>query len=100
LHLSKDEQRIRQQERIDTPSKQWKFSSADLSERKLWDDYMHAYEEMLNRTSTKFAPWYVVPADRNWFRNLVVSEVLVSTLESLKLRYPPAEKGIEKLVVE
>src|SRR5690606_35790085 len=82
LHISKDEQRQRQQERIDDPAKQWKFSPSDLEERKHWDDYQAAFEDMLNETSTHDAPWYVIPADRKWFRNLVVSQVLVDTLES------------------
>lgn len=100
LHISKEEQRIRQQERIDDPAKNWKFSRADLEERKLWDQYMRAYEEMLSQTSMKQAPWYVVPSDRNWYRNLVILQVLVSTIKALKPAHPPAEDGIAGLVVE
>ena len=100
LHLSKEEQRTRLQERIDNPVKRWKFSHDDLLERKLWDDYASAFEDMLTKTSTADAPWYVVPADRNWYRNLVVSQVLVDTMRGLDLRYPPAEEGIADLIVE
>ncbi len=100
LHISKEEQRIRQQERIDNPKKRWKFSSGDLAARAKWDQYMDAFQDMLDETSTEFAPWYVVPANRNWYRDLVVSSVLVHTLESLALRYPEPEAGLEGLVVE
>ncbi len=100
LHVSKEEQRLRLQERIDDPAKRWKFSVADLGERKLWDEYMTAYEEMLKKTSTADAPWYVVPADRNWYRNLVVSQVIVDTLVGLDLRYPPAQEGTAGLIVK
>jgi PPK2 family polyphosphate:nucleotide phosphotransferase len=99
LHISKDEQRQRQQERIDDPAKRWKFSRADLDERAHWDAYMAAFEDMLTKTSTEDAPWYVVPADRNWYRNLVVTTVIVDALKGLELRYPAPEEGIEGLVV-
>jgi PPK2 family polyphosphate:nucleotide phosphotransferase len=99
LHISKDEQRERQQERIDDPKKRWKWNSGDLDERRRWDDYQQAYEEALAATSTEQAPWYVVPADPNWYRDLVVSEVLVDTLESMKIRRPEGEPGIEGLKV-
>lgn len=99
LHISEDEQRQRQQERIDDPAKQWKFSPSDLEERKHWDDYQAAFEDMLNETSTHDAPWYVIPADRKWFRNLVVSQVLVDTLESMHLRLPTPPPGIDGLEV-
>jgi PPK2 family polyphosphate:nucleotide phosphotransferase len=100
LHVSKEEQKVRLQERIDDPAKRWKFSRADLGERKLWDQYAAAFEDMLNKTSTKGAPWYAVPADRNWYRNLVVSQVLVDTLRGLDLRHPPAEEDLAGLIVE
>jgi PPK2 family polyphosphate:nucleotide phosphotransferase len=100
LQVSKEEQKVRLQERIDNPAKRWKFSRADLGERKLWDEYAAAFEDMLTKTSTKDAPWYVVPADRNWYRNLVVSQVLVDTLRKLELRHPPAEEDLAGLVVE
>jgi len=91
LHISKEEQAERFQARIDDPSKQWKFRKGDLDERALWDDYMAAFEEAITRTSTDCAPWYVVPADRKWYRNWAVSRILVETLEDMDPRYPPAE---------
>jgi PPK2 family polyphosphate:nucleotide phosphotransferase len=99
LHISKEEQRQRLQERIDDPKKRWKFASRDLEERKHWDDYMAAYEEMLQRTSAEDAPWYVVPADRNWYRDLVVAEVLVDALEGMDIRLPPGEAGLQDIEV-
>ncbi len=99
LHISKDEQRIRQQERIDDPAKQWKFSKDDLTEREHWDEYQRAFEVMLAKTSTKNAPWYVIPANRNWYRNLLVTTVLTETLRGLDLRYPEPEVGVAGLVV-
>jgi PPK2 family polyphosphate:nucleotide phosphotransferase len=99
LHISKEEQAARLQARLDTPEKRWKFEKGDLAEREHWDAYQAAYEELLARTSTDAAPWYVVPADRKWFRNLVVSQVLVDTLDGLDLRYPEPEAGILDLKV-
>jgi PPK2 family polyphosphate:nucleotide phosphotransferase len=100
LHISKDEQRMRQQSRIDDPTKRWKFASADIEERKHWDAYQEAFEAMLHRTSTDVAPWYVIPANRKWYRNLLVSQVLVDTLRGLNLHYPEPEDDIDGLVVE
>ncbi len=91
LHISKDEQRARLQERIDDPKKHWKFQHGDLEERKLWDDYMTAYEDVLKKTSTKSAPWYVIPANAKWYRNLVVADIITETLESLKMSYPKVD---------
>ncbi len=88
LHVSKKEQLNRFIERLDDPTKNWKFSSADVSERKLWHKYQDAYDEMLRRTSTKAAPWYVIPADNKWYTRLAVIEVIISRLEELDLRYP------------
>jgi PPK2 family polyphosphate:nucleotide phosphotransferase len=88
LHISADEQKKRLQERLDDPNKHWKFNPGDLEERKLWPQYMQAYAEALSRTSTDYAPWYIVPANRKWYRNLVVASVLVETLRGLKLSYP------------
>ena len=99
LHISKDEQKQRLQERIDNPQKRWKWSSRDLDERARWDDYQAAYEEALGATSTELAPWFVVPADRNWFRDLVVAEILVAALEGLDLRMPLGDPAIEGLQV-
>jgi PPK2 family polyphosphate:nucleotide phosphotransferase len=100
LYISKDEQKVRQQARIDDPTKRWKFEMADLEERKHWDSYMDAYEAMLSETSADHAPWFVVPANKKWHRNFIVSQVLVDTLKSLGLRYPEAETGLEGLTVE
>jgi len=88
LHVSKKEQKRRFLARLEEPEKNWKFSAADIRERACWDDYQTAYEEMISNTSTEHAPWYVVPADNKWFTRLVVSTVVVETLESLDLAYP------------
>lgn len=99
LHISKDEQRKRLQSRIDTPEKRWKFALGDLDERKLWDEYQRAYEDALSLTSTVHAPWYVVPANHKWYRDLVVATVLVDTLETMRLRWPEPEQDLEAVVV-
>jgi PPK2 family polyphosphate:nucleotide phosphotransferase len=88
LHISKDEQKERLQARLDEPDKNWKFDVGDLRERERWDDYQRAFAEAIEHTSTEAAPWYVVPADRKWYRNLVISQILVDTLEGLDLRHP------------
>jgi polyphosphate kinase 2 (PPK2 family) len=93
LHLSKDEQRRRFLERIDDPDKNWKFSQADLAERKFWKDYMRAYEDCLGATSTDHAPWYVVPADDKENARLIISQVILDTLDSLKMSYPETSKA-------
>ncbi len=100
LHISKEEQRERLQARVDNPSKHWKFNLGDLEDRRQWDDFRHAFEDMLARTSQENSPWYVVPADRKWFRDLVVSSILIKTLESLELEYPASAKDISNLVIE
>jgi PPK2 family polyphosphate:nucleotide phosphotransferase len=88
LHISKDEQKKRFQERISDPAKRWKFDAGDLEKRKLWDEYQKAFETMLEKCSTEEAPWYVVPADQNWYRDFVVAGVLAQTLKSMKPKYP------------
>ncbi len=100
LHISKEEQRRRLQARLDDPNKRWKFSRADLKERGYWNDYQRVYEAALTRCNTEYAPWHVVPANRKWYRNLVVSRILRKTLEKMSPQYPPAEEGLERLVVE
>jgi PPK2 family polyphosphate:nucleotide phosphotransferase len=100
LHIDLDEQKERLQARLDDPSKHWKFRLGDLAERKLWPDYMHAYEDVLSKTSTEYAPWYIVPANRKWFRDLLISSVLVDTLEGLKMKYPESEENLEGVVIE
>jgi PPK2 family polyphosphate:nucleotide phosphotransferase len=89
LHISKAEQRRRLLGRLTDPTKSWKFSENDLKERLLWDDYMAAYEKALTRCSTEYAPWWVIPSDRKWYRNLAVASVLVDALKDLRCRYPP-----------
>jgi PPK2 family polyphosphate:nucleotide phosphotransferase len=96
LHVSRKEQKRRFLERLDTPSKNWKFSAADVKERALWKDYMAAYEEMIRRTSTVEAPWYVVPADNKWFTRAVVGAAVVDALGSLRLRYPEVGAAQQK----
>jgi PPK2 family polyphosphate:nucleotide phosphotransferase len=86
LHIDRDEQRKRLQERLADPEKRWKFSPEDLEDRKRWDDYMDAYQEAIRRTSSDHSPWFVVPANKKWYRNLVVASVLVQTLKGMKLR--------------
>ncbi len=95
LHISKDEQKARLEERIRNPEKRWKFNEGDLEERKLWKSYMEAFEDMMAATSTDHAPWYVVPANRKWYRNLVVADRVVDALEDMKLKTPPAPSGID-----
>ena len=90
LHLSKEEQRKRFIARIDEPDKNWKFQASDVEERKFWKEYMHAYQDALGATSTRHAPWYIVPADDKENARLIVSQIILDTLESLKMRYPPA----------
>jgi Polyphosphate kinase 2 (PPK2) len=92
LHVSKKEQKRRFLERIDDTQKNWKFSSNDAAERDFWDDYMEAYEEMIQETATKDAPWYVVPADNKWFTRVVVAAAVVETLADLDLGYPKVGK--------
>jgi PPK2 family polyphosphate:nucleotide phosphotransferase len=88
LNVSKEEQKIRLEERLTNPEKYWKFNPADLEDRKLWDDYTVAYETMINRCSTEWAPWHIIPADRNWIRNLAVSTIVRETLEGMDPKYP------------
>lgn len=88
LHIDLEEQKQRFQARLDEPHKHWKFNPADLDERKLWPEYVRAYEDTLSRTSTDWAPWYIVPANRKWYRNLVVGTVITETLASLDMQYP------------
>ena len=95
LHISKDEQRKRLEARIQNPDKRWKFNPTDLAERKLWSKYIDVYEDAISATSTAHAPWYIVPADYKWYRNLIVAEAVVAALQTMKLRYPPAPAGID-----
>ena len=92
LHVSKEEQKKRFMDRINDPSKNWKFSAADVEERKFWDHYQKAYEEAISATSTKYAPWYIIPSDKKWFARLLVSDIIVDALKKLKLEYPKLSK--------
>jgi len=100
LHISEDEQAERLRARLDEPDKNWKFSSDDLAERAHWDRYQEVYRDAIAATSTEHAPWYVVPADRKWYRNLAVATILVRALERLPMSYPPAEEGLADVVVD
>ncbi|HLO33704.1 MAG TPA: polyphosphate kinase 2 family protein [Anaerolineales bacterium] len=100
LHIDRDEQKKRLQARLDNPAKHWKFRLGDLDERKLWSQYMQAYEDVLNKTSTEYAPWFIVPANHKWYRDLVVSSVLVDTLQSLNMKFPEQEENLEHVVIE
>jgi PPK2 family polyphosphate:nucleotide phosphotransferase len=100
LHISKDEQRARFQERIDDPEKRWKFRAADLEVRKRFDDYVAAWDDVISETSTAWAPWHVVPADRNWLKALVVGELLVDALERIDPQFPAPEEAVDGIVVE
>ena len=99
LHISPEEQARRLQDRLDTPEKQWKFNPGDLDTRTQWSAYMDAYKDVFTRCSTARAPWYVVPANRKWYRNLVVSEILIDALERLHLSYPPPVDNIASIKI-
>ncbi len=99
LHISLDEQKKRFQARLDDPSKHWKFSLGDLDKRKQWPDYMQAYEEMLQETSTEYAPWYVIPANQKWYRNLVVTQIIVDTLLAMNPQYPENEDDLSNVAI-
>lgn len=97
LHISEDEQKKRFQQRIDDPDRRWKISQADFDERKFWDDYTVAYEDVLAKCSTDHAPWFVIPANKKWFRNLAVSHIIAETLESMDMKFPPPTIDVKKL---
>lgn len=99
LHISKDEQRERFQERLDRPEKHWKFSKGDLPVREQWDAYMRAYEDALTYCNTDHAPWHIVPANRKWYRDLVITRAIVAALEDMNPQYPPAEPDLDKVVI-
>lgn len=99
LHISKDEQKRRLQSRLDSPEKLWKFAGGDIVERALWDDYMLAYQDAINLCSTEHAPWYVVPANNKWYRNLVIARAIADTLEAMNPQYPQPETDLDKVVI-
>jgi PPK2 family polyphosphate:nucleotide phosphotransferase len=100
LYIGKDEQLKRFRERLDDKTKNWKFSPADVKEREYWDDYMAAFEDMLRKCSTEHAPWYVIPANHKWFRNLAVSQILVEAMEGMNLKYPKPTADLSKIQFE
>jgi len=100
LHISKEEQKQRLSDRLNTPHSHWKFKVGDLTARAKWDEYMQAYEDALSRCSSDYAPWYIVPANKKWYRNLVISRILVETLEALPLEWPPLEPAACGIIIE
>lgn len=100
LHIDKKEQKSRLQARLDTPNKQWKFSVGDLAERKLWPEYLEAYQDAISSTSSEWAPWYIVPANRKWYRNLVIANIIIQTLTNLKMDYPEPTEKLNEISIE
>lgn len=99
LHIDKEEQKQRLQARLDDPTKHWKFNIKDLEERTRWNEYIEAYEDVLSKTSSEYAPWVIVPANRKWYRNIVIASVIVNTLEELKMKYPEPPEGVNDIVI-
>lgn len=99
LHISKDEQKRRLESRLKDPDKHWKFSKNDIKERRLWDEYQKAFEDAISNCSTAYAPWYVVPANKKWYRNLVVARTIADTLEAMNPQFPNGEKGLKNIVI-
>jgi len=100
LHISKDEQKKRFEERLIDPSKLWKFSEADIREREYWDDYMEAYEEAINKCSTEWAPWHIIPANKKWYRDLFIGEIIIEKLKSLKMSYPKPHIDPSQIIIK
>jgi len=100
LHISKDEQKERFQERLDRKEKNWKFNPDDLKTRAQWDDYMAAFEDVFEKCNHPWAPWYIVPANRKWYRNLVISTAIIEAMEKMEMEYPPAPEGLKDIVIE
>ncbi len=99
LHISKDEQARRLQSRLDDPNKRWKFASGDLKERERWDDYMAAYADAVSLCSTEYAPWYVIPANNKWYRDVIIARTIVETIKDLDPQYPQPEEGLENIKI-
>lgn len=99
LHINEKEQKERLEERLKDPDKHWKFAPSDLSERKLWSEYMKAYEDTLSNTSTAWAPWYIIPSNKKWYRNLIIARILAKTMKDLDMKVPRGPDGIDKIVV-
>jgi len=100
LHISKDEQKERFQERLDIPEKKWKFSKGDLDKREQWDDYMVAFSEALSECTTDHSPWHVIPADQNWYRDWAIAGTIVKTLERMNPQYPDPEQGLDEITID
>ncbi|MDY6943263.1 MAG: polyphosphate kinase 2 family protein [Pseudomonadota bacterium] len=100
LHISHEEQKRRLQRRLEDPTKHWKFDISDINERSFWPEYVRAYEEAISRTSTPWAPWYVIPANHKWYRDVAVAGILVDTLNALRMRFPPPPPGLDEIVLE
>ena len=99
LHISREEQKERFQDRLDEPDKNWKFSPGDLEVRTRWDDYMRAFEEAIGECNTEHAPWFIVPANRKWYRNYIITKTIVETMEKMDLAYPEPEAGLDAIVI-
>ena len=97
LHISKDEQWERLRDRITTPEKQWKFNEGDLKEREFWGAYMQAYSEMISCCSTEEAPWFIIPADHKWMRDLMISQIVVNQMETLRMQFPPPAENLNEI---
>ncbi|MDF1825762.1 MAG: polyphosphate kinase 2 family protein [Verrucomicrobiales bacterium] len=100
LHISRDEQKERLQSRLDEAEKHWKFNPADLEDRALWPKFMAAYEDVFSKTSTESAPWYIIPADRKWYRNLIVGDIIIKTLQGLNMKYPEVDFDPSSITIE
>jgi PPK2 family polyphosphate:nucleotide phosphotransferase len=100
LHINKKEQKERFQDRLDEPDKNWKFSLGDLEKRRQWEQYIQAYQDALGKTSTEYAPWYVIPANRKWYRNLVISTIIINTLKNLKMEFPEPEDDLSEVMID
>ncbi len=99
LYISKEEQKRRFEARLQDPKKHWKFAPGDLKERELWDEYIEAFEDMLTKCNTDYAPWHIVPANKKWYRNLVITRAIVNALEEMKPTFPPEEPGLDQIVI-
>lgn len=100
LNISKDEQKARLQARLDNPAKHWKFNPDDLKDRARWEEFQEVYQDVISETGTKHAPWYIIPADRKWYRNLVITRIMVDTLKSLKMEFPVSDWLAEDIVID
>ena len=99
LHISLEEQRKRLQARLDDPTKRWKYSQQDLDDHTLWENYMQAYEDVLSRCNPPEAPWYIIPSDRKWYRNLKVSEIILETLEAMNPQFPASDTQLDETIL-